>query len=212
MATIPEPTRRRLVQIAQLLEQLPKTAQTERMTSKAMAELTGWSDAVIRRDILLLGYKGGVSNGYDVHELHDAICSALKIGVGFETVQNCCIIGLGRLGAALLENSIFENSPFRITAGFDSSVNRTEVLRSTFPLYPASRLEAVIQEQHIVYALLAVPEHEAQAMAVRLTACGIRGIVNYTDAVLTLPGSVAVENVSPVTALINLSARLADRK
>lgn len=206
MSIIPEHTRNRLVQIAQLLSQ----QKTERITSKTLQNLTGWSDSVIRRDILLLGYRGGVSNGYDVKKLHDAICSILKIGMGFETMQKCCIVGLGRLGAALLESSIFEGSPFRVTAGFDSNVNRTEILRSTFPLYPASKLESVVAEQHISYAILAVPENEAQSSALRLAACGIRGIVNYTNAILSVPGSIAVENVSPVTALTCLSARLAD--
>lgn len=203
----PEPTRRRLVQLAQLLARYERG---RRMTSRELHELTGWSDSVIRRDILLLGYKKGASNGYDAEDLRHAICAALHIGCGESGPRNCCIVGLGRLGAALLENSIFDGTPFRIVAGFDSSVNRTEVLRSSFPLYPAARLENVIQELHISFALLTVPEKEAQPMAARLAAVGIQGIVNYTAAVLSVPASVAVENVSPVTALTNLSARGAD--
>lgn len=201
MKPIPEPTRRRLVQLAQLLTQ----QKTEKITSVAIERLTGWSQAVIRRDISLLDCTG-VSNGYRVTELHRAICDALNIRVEREQ-KHCCIVGLGRLGAALLENSFFEHSPFKIVAGFDASVNRTEVLRSTFPLYPSHELETVIARDRIEYAILAVPDRAAQETAVRLAQCGIRGIVNYTGTVLSLPESVAVENAAPVTALTNLLAR-----
>jgi redox-sensing transcriptional repressor len=85
-------------------------------------------------------------------------------------------------------------------------VNRTEILRSTFPLYPASRLETIIPAEHIAYAILSVGDADAQQIAARLVSCGICGIVNYTNIVLSVPDSVSVENVSPVTALINLAA------
>lgn len=256
MKPIPEPSRRRLVTLAALLSQ----QQTEKITSVTIASLTGWSQSVIRRDISLLELHSGVSNGYRVSQLHDAICAALHIGAadsrespaqadkgrvpgasgrqegdrlqggrsadgrdylpegsslppgagqawespagGRAQAHKCCIVGLGRLGAALLEESMFQRSPFRIVAGFDASVNRTEVLRSTFPLYPLSQLEAVITREGIEYALLAVPDTSAQSAADRLVKSGIKGIVNYTAAVLTAP--LPVENTGPVTALTSL--------
>lgn len=204
MKPIPEPSRRRLVLLAQLLAQQNE----EKITSVAIEQLTGWSPSLIRRDISLLEIRCGASNGYKVRELRDAIRAALNIGGTTDNDRKCCIVGLGRLGAALLENSIFENSPFRIAAGFDSSVNRTEVLRSTFPLHPVSRLEAVVAESHIEFAILAVPDSEAQETASRLASCGIKGIVNYTGTVLSVPETTAVENVSPVTALTTLAARV----
>ncbi|MBQ5848049.1 MAG: CoA-binding protein, partial [Treponema sp.] len=90
-------------------------------------------------------------------------------------------------------------------AGFDANVNRTEILRSTFPLYPLSRLESVISAEKIEYAILCVLEKDAQNVALRLEKCGIKGIVNYTSTVLNLGESVKIENVSPVSALLNVS-------
>lgn len=202
MKQIPEPTKRRLVQLASLLSQQTQ----ERITSKTLQVLTGWTDSVIRRDILLLGYKGGVSNGYTVSELYNAICTEFNIGDLHGEAKKCCIVGLGRLGSAMLEDSLFENSSFVVVAGFDSNVNRTEILHSTFPLYPASKLEEIVSERHIEYALLAVPEKDAQKMTDRLCNCGIKGIANYTAVVLSHPETVALENVSPITALKNLAA------
>jgi redox-sensing transcriptional repressor len=207
MGTISGPSKRRLVLLAQLLLQ----QKAERITSAAVKQLTGWSDSLIRHDIASIGFKNGVSNGYDICELRTAICNALDIGSTDKRLK-CCIVGLGRLGTALLDDSIFSGTVYEITAGFDPNVNRTEILRSTFPLYPASRLESVIPVEHIVYAILAVADKDAQQITDRLVKCGIRGIVNYTDVVLTVEDSVAVENVSPVTALTNLSARTGESK
>ncbi|MFA6857271.1 MAG: CoA-binding protein [Treponema sp.] len=202
MGTISEPSKKRLVLLAQLLLQ----QNNGRITSAAINRLTGWSDSLIRHDISSIGFKGGFSNGYNVSELREAVCTALHIG-DQDTRLNCCIVGLGRLGAALLDDSIFSGTEYEIVAGFDPNVNRTEILRSTFPLYPASRLESVIQAEHIVYTILTVVDKDAQQIADRLADCGIRGIVNYTNVVLSLTNGVVVENVSPVTALKNLSAR-----
>ena len=73
-------------------------------------------------------------------------------------------------------------------------------------------MEEIIEAQHIAYAVLAVPEKDAQKMAERLCSCGIKGIANYTATVLSVPETVAVENVSPVTALTNLAAFAAEKK
>ncbi|MBQ7882582.1 MAG: Gfo/Idh/MocA family oxidoreductase [Treponema sp.] len=202
MKFIPEPSRRRLVAIAQLLTQQT----SEKITSVTIEKLTGWSQSLIRKDISLLELRSGASNGYKVAELKEAIFSAFNIKVIPNNQKKCCIVGLGRLGAALLENSIFDNSPFKIVAGFDSNVNRTEILRASFPLHPTTLLESVIKSEKIEFAILAVPEKNAIETAKRLANCGIKGIVNYTSSILTTDENITIENVSPITALTNLLA------
>lgn len=213
MQKISDPSRKRLVELSQILTSF-EAEKIERVTSSRLEELTGWSSASIRKDISAIGYGGGVSNGYRISELLDAICNALGIARGEKDSKDrgiehkCCIVGLGKLGAALLENSIFFDTAFRIVAGFDANVNRTEILSASFPLYPASRMNTVIPQEKIEYAILTVSDETAQSMTDRLVACGIKGIVNYTASKLIVPREVAVENVSPITAMNNLSARL----
>ena len=67
-------------------------------------------------------------------------------------------------------------------------------------------LETVIRAESIKYAVLAVDDSEAQKMTDRLVSCGIRGIVNYTSCLLSVPAGVSVENVSLLTALKTLAA------
>ena len=105
-----------------------------------------------------------------------------------------------------LDGGGLEKSNFMLTAGFDSNVNKTEVLKSDFPLHSTVLLETVIQVEKIKYAILCVEENEAQKMADRLIAAGIKGIVNYTSKLLKVPEDVQVENVCLLTALKSVAA------
>ena len=195
---IPEATRKRMLLLLNLLGVWPK----DKITSVDISEQTGWKDSLIRHDLWLLGYNKGVSNGYQTVDLQNAINQAL--GLEAET-KNCCIVGLGRLGAALLDEKLTQGSSFVIKAGFDSSLNRVEILRSSFPLYPANQMNWIIKQEGITLAVLTVEDKEAQTMTDRLVAAGVLGIVNMTRAVLKVPTDVKVENLSIVNALSILS-------
>ncbi len=197
---LPKATRKRLVQFLQILNNW----QNDRIKSGDLAALTGCTESTIRHDIFLAGFKGGVSNGYSREELKNF----LSVKLGFETenqeLKKCCIVGLGRLGAALLDDSIFHNSGFQVGCGFDSSVNRVEILRSTFPLYPAYEMEWVLKKEKIEHAVLCVPDKDAQNMADRLVKFGIKGIVNMTTTFIAVPDGVHVADANPALALMSL--------
>lgn len=208
--TLPKPTRERLIKLLTVLEQLerenvkfatPKTT----VTSAIIEHRTGWSRDTIRRDISLLNLHCGSSAGYNIADLKKAIQEKFNIG---SHLSNCCIVGLGRLGSALLYFEGFKDTPFVMKAGFDSNVNRTEVLDSPFPLYPLSKMESIVKRENIDFAILAVPELDAVETAERLVNCGIKGIVNYTMAVLNLPPYIKVENISIVDALQRVSVHI----
>ena len=194
IVSIPEATRKRMLLLLNLLGVWPK----DKITSVDISGQTGWKDSLIRHDLWLLGYNKGVSNGYQTVDLRDAINQAL--GLEAQT-KNCGIVGLGRLGAALLDEKLTQGSSFVIKAGFDSSLNRVEILRSSFPLYPANQMNWIIKQEGITLAVLTVEDKEAQTMTDRLVAAGVLGIVNMTRTVLKVPPSVKVENASIVNAL-----------
>ena len=149
---------------------------------------------------LSTNFPRGWKNGYKTSDLLKMIRSALHSEVQGET-QNVCIAGLGRLGAALLDENLFGGSQFAIKAGFDSNVNRVEILRSTFPLYPAAEMNWVIKQEKITLAILAVADKDAQTMCDRLVKAGITGIVNMTRMVLNVPEGIKIENLSVLNTL-----------
>ena len=196
--TLPKATKSRLVLLLGMLENWKKN----RVSSIEISTLLSCKDSLVRYDLSFLEVPAGAKNGYDVQALKQGIRQAL--GSEGCIQKKCCVVGLGRLGAALLDDGIFEGSDFKICAGFDSSVNRVELLRSSFELYPASRIESVCQQQKIQYAFLCCPNAEVEKMVQRLVNAGIKGIVNYTTAVFPVPPTVKVQNVSPITALMNM--------
>ena len=198
MKTLPSATRKRLVLLIELLQKWKKV----RITSIELSQILGCKDSLIRSDFSFIKTAKGAKNGYDVQVLKSSISEILCSE--FQSERNCCVVGLGRLGAALLDNSIFEGSGFKICAGFDSSVNRVEMLRSTFELFPANRIETVCVQKKVQYAFVCCPDAEVEKMVQRLVNAGIKGIVNYTTAVFPVPPTVKVQNVSPITALMNM--------
>jgi len=121
------------------------------------------------------------------------------------------VVGLGRLGSAFLNVREFQESEFELAAGFHTNVNRTEILKSPVPLYPAYKMAEVISRFRIEIALLCVPADAAQSAAERLVAAGIRGILNFAPALITVPLVVAVRNVHFADELRALSIKIIDK-
>ena len=202
MKELPLPSKKRLLTLSNLLSQQPQ--EKMRITSAEIAKLTGWGEATIRRDISLLELHTGKSNGYELKSLKTEIDKNLGLIKTGGEKHNCCIVGLGSLGQAFLENSVFLNENFALVAGFDSNQNRVELIKSKIPLFPTLDLEKTIRQQKIEFAILTVDDSLAQKMTDRLVSYGIKGIVNYTNAVLTVPENFRLENASPEKSLANL--------
>ncbi|WP_296329309.1 redox-sensing transcriptional repressor Rex [uncultured Treponema sp.] len=203
MKKMPNPSKKRLVILARILSQQGK----KKVTSVDLSALTGWSEATIRRDISILELHQGASNGYDAGLLREAICAALDINLADSEKHRCCIVGLGKLGEALLESSVFKGSDFELVAGFDTNFNKIEIMKSEIPLFATLDLERKIRSLKIEYAILAVPDEKAQFMADRLVSYGIKGIVNYTNIVLSLPKEIRVEHVNTVAVLTTMALK-----
>jgi len=151
MINLPTRTKERLI----ILERLITQQEEKNITSRKLSALTGWSEDTIRRDILHLHMKAGSKSGYSTAELKSAIDSALGIDSSRQK-HNCCIVGLDKLGSAMLDDSIFEDSPFALVAGFDTNVNRIEMMKSSFPLFATLDLEIKVPSMKIEYAVLTV--------------------------------------------------------
>ncbi|MCA1949871.1 MAG: redox-sensing transcriptional repressor Rex [Treponema sp.] len=200
MNPIPEPSVERLLILARLLDRLD----VQFITSGEIEARTGWSSNTIRKDISYLEGSFASPAGYDREKLSGAIKTAL----GLDKPQRFCVVGLGRLGSAYLNYPAFAEEGYELVAGFDSSVNRIEILRSPVPLYPAYKMAEVISRFQISLALLCVPPEEAQHATDRLVAAGIKGIINFAPVVLQVPEGIQVRNVNVVDELRAISATI----
>ncbi|MDR3161387.1 MAG: redox-sensing transcriptional repressor Rex [Spirochaetaceae bacterium] len=204
MEPIPAPAQERLLRLMRVLEQQRFPEPQRTLTSNQAAALTGWPGHTIRKDISYLeGDFGGVG-GYEPERLIRGIRQAL----GLDRRRRVCVVGLGRLGSAYLNVRAFEPEEFELIAGFDSNVNRVEILRSPVPLYPAYKMGEVIRRFSVEMALLCVPEEAAQGAAQRLAEAGIRGILNFAPVILALPPDVSVRNVYVADELRALAVKM----
>ncbi|MDR1903436.1 MAG: redox-sensing transcriptional repressor Rex [Treponema sp.] len=201
MEQIPGPAKERLLHLMRILEQ----AGEGKISSAGIETLTGWARDTIRKDISWIdGGECGGNKGYDPAVLVPAVRKAL----GLDRRRKFCVVGLGRLGSAYLNMQGLDFGEFELTAGFDSNVNRVEILKSTVPLYPAYKMAEVITRFGIEIALLCVPSEAARSVADRLVAAGIQGIINFSTAAITVPPEIAVRNVSIADELRGLAIRM----
>lgn len=176
---IPEPTKYRLIQIDSLLDRDLKRGEGF-ISSTALGKRLGVEAHTIRRDIHYLGGLGDTASGYSLSRLREKIRQAL----GLQAVFNACVVGLGKKGSAILHDRGLSESGVALRAGFDVNVNKLETLRVDIDLFPAYEMEDVIRSRQIVLAFLAVPVEAVDESVSILIRSGIKGILNYTGAVL----------------------------
>jgi redox-sensing transcriptional repressor len=176
---IPEPAVRRLIQMAGLLQKELANGR-ETMSSSSIGKELGVEANTIRKDINYLGSVGDASGGYIITRLLEKIQVELMLA----TKIKACIIGLGRLGEAFINYGHFEDNNIAIAAGFDVNINKLETLKTNVPLFPEYEMEDVVPAMGIEVAILAVPLDEVCRTLDKLSKCGIKGVLNYTGAVL----------------------------
>lgn len=198
---VPKPTIERICKIYQILGDLEKD-KVEVVTSTRLADLIGFSSHSIRKDLSLIGFTGNNGARYQVKKLKELIGNVLQ----FERQRKICVVGLGRIGSAILNYPNLKESGYEIAAGFDSSVNKLETLKTNVKLYPAYQIPEVVKRDGIDMAVLAVPSDAAQSSAERLVEGGIRGILNFTPATIRLSTKeIFVANIDLVNELRVLS-------
>jgi redox-sensing transcriptional repressor len=212
MAGIPVPAKERLLQLMRLLEKHTRAGNTEPVTSAQVENLSGWSRDTIRKDISYLGTAAGVTVGGNAGYEPGLLVPLIKNALGLDCRRKFCVVGLGRLGSAYINFAPSELAEFEFAAGFDTNVNRVEILQSPAPLYPAYKLQEVVSRFNIEIALLCVPSGAAQPVAEKCVTAGISGILNFAPVVLSLPPEIAVRNMYVADELRSLVIKMRNRR
>jgi redox-sensing transcriptional repressor len=177
--TIPQPTIIRLCSIYELLCNLEKEG-VKRVSSTELEERTGVPSHSIRKDISYIGEVGSTGSGYEVARLREHILRNL----GFDRERKACIVGLGRIGSAIMQWPLLAEGEFRIVAGFDSNINKVETIKTPIGVFPAYEIPDVVKRMGIELGIIAVPPAAAQEVADRLMEAGVRGIVNFAPVII----------------------------
>jgi redox-sensing transcriptional repressor len=202
MYKIPKATVKRLPFYRRCFETLHEQGAT-RILSSEIGEILKIDPATIRRDFSYIGELGRQGYGYEVEK----VLMALNDFLDLDNAEKTVIIGMGNLGKAFLQFTTLKaqlpNSvnPITISHAFDispeivgKSINGVKVLH-------IDELERIILEQHIKIAILSVPIKNANEIAERLEACGIKGIFNFSSISLNVSRNVYVYDVDLLNEL-----------
>ncbi len=197
---IPEATVARLpLYYRALLETAERQVAT--ISSERLAELAGVNAAKVRKDLSYLGSYGTRGVGYDVEYLLHEISRELGLTRDWPVM----IVGVGNLGRALANYRGFGARGFRVMAVVDADPQLVGRTVADLAVESIDDLDTIVAERQIAIGILATPAAAAQEMADRLVAAGVRSILNFAPAVLTVPEGVSLRKVDLAIELQILS-------
>lgn len=173
----------------------------EIISSDELGDRVGYSAAQIRKDLSYFGEFGEIGKGYYVRDLKNAISRIL----GVDRKWNVALAGAGHLGSALLAYPEFRQRGFNIVAVFDNDLSKIGKKWESIVIQDTSELPKTVKEQNIRIGIIAVPTQVSQEITNMLTSCGVRAILNFAPANITVPKGVELRNVDLSTELECLS-------
>lgn len=207
---IPEATIRRLSRYSRSLEDMEQRG--EKVVSSAqLASRCMVNAAQVRKDLAYFGEFGIRGVGYYVKDLLNDIKKIL----GLNKEWRMAVIGIGDLGSALLSYKDFLKQNYKIVAAFDIDPPKvigrvSEKLGKPVEILHINRIKEVAQERKIEIGLITTPPSEAQSVTDLLVDAGIRGILNFAPAQITVPEGCVVKNVFFTNILDNLAYLLSN--
>lgn len=197
----PEPTVSRLSLYLRCLRQLAREG-VKTVSSAQMEARLGITSAQIRKDLSHFGEFGRPGIGYDVQHLLGRLTEVMHL----DREQRAVIVGAGNLGAALVGYwGGFADSPFRIVGIFDNNFGKIGRMLWNLEIQDVHRLPEINRQLRASIGLIAVPGPGAQEVADTLVESGIRAMLNFAPAVVTVPPGVALRNVDLTRELEILS-------
>ena len=171
----------------------------ERVSSKELSGLTGFSASQIRQDLNNFGGFGQQGYGYNTKALKDQVDKILGIDKSYKSI----VIGAGRLGQAIARYNGFRDSGFNVISLFDIKDDIEDI--SGIKVRNMKDLENYIRDEGVDVAIITVPREVCEDVADRVIDAGVKGIWNFAPYDLKGPEGIVVENIRLNDSLLTLS-------
>ena len=172
-----------------------------KVSSNELSEMIGYTASQIRQDLNTFGEFGQQGYGYEVDKLYKEINKILGLDREYKTV----VVGVGNLGQAITNYTYYYKIGFNIMGLFDVNpkiignwINDVEVM-------DYANLEEYVRKEKIDMGIICVNRENAQEVADKLVAGGVKGIWNFAPVDLVTPPNVALESVHLSDSLHALS-------
>ncbi len=197
---VPEVVISRLPQYVRILNRLLDDG-IQVVSSQQLGEKLQVTPAQIRKDLSYFGRFGKQGRGYSVKDLLERLRQIL----GINTSWNVAVVGVGRLGRAILSYPGFNPDGFRLVAAFDlnSQVVGEEV--GGLSVRSMDELDQIVAKEKISIAIVAVPVEFTQKVVDHLVACGVKAILNYAPIAPQVREGIRIRNIDPVLSLQSMT-------
>ncbi len=197
---VPEVVVSRLPQYLRILNRLMDDGITV-VSSQQLGEKLQVTPAQIRKDLSYFGRFGKQGRGYSVLDLLERLRQIL----GVNTYWNVAVVGVGRLGRAIVNYPGFNPDGFHLVAAFDVNDDVIGSDVGGLTVHSLDDLRRVVAERKISIAIVAVPVSHTQEVVDQLVACGIRAILNYAPIIPHVREGVRIRNIDPVLSLQSMT-------
>jgi redox-sensing transcriptional repressor len=187
---IPDATVGRLPIYLQALVDIAESGAST-VSSEALAEAAGVNSAKARKDLSHLGSYGTRGVGYDVAYLIHQIRRELGLTQHWSIV----IVGVGNLGHALANYKGFAERGFKVAALIDADPAKVGERIGDLTVRSPDELPALVRQHDAAIGVIATPPGAVQDVADRMVAAGIRSILNFAPATMSVPPGVSVRKV-----------------
>lgn len=201
---ISESTVRRLSIYLRFLREL-RRQEMSLVSSREMADGCGTTPAQVRKDLSLFGSFGKRGQGYGVDELSLTLENIL----GLDRRWRVALVGVGKIGAALLGYHDLARRGFDIVAAFDTDERKVGRTVSGVEVRTAEDLPRIVAAEDLELGIIATPPPTAQGVADELVEAGVRGILNFAPVEVDVPAGVSVRTMDVALELEGLSFSLA---
>lgn len=206
MRKVADSTIRRLSLYLRFLEEFEERG-IATVSSEELAARGATTSAQVRKDLSFFGSFGKRGLGYPVPEL----VTRLRDILGLKRRYQVALIGAGKIGTALVQYRGFRQRGFDISSIFDVDPAKIGTAWNGLQICDIADLERVLRSEPVDMAVLVTPAEAAQPITDRLVKLGVKAILNFAPAQLTVPDDVAVKTVNLSLELEALSFALSNR-
>ena len=200
---LPEPTLRRLPWYLAYVSML-HSQNVEYVSSTQISKELNVDSSQSAKDLSFLNIKGKTRIGYEVAKLE----RELRDFLGFKRHHNAVMMGVGSLGAALIQDSGLSRYGLNIVAGFDVNPLIVGTSICGVPIYNVDELNTRRKEYNAEIGIVAVPVDKAQEVAEKMIAAGIKAIWNFTPVRIRATEDVVIQDTSIYSHLAVMYNRL----
>ena len=176
----------------------------ETISTSTIANALSFGAVQVKKDLSSVCDKGKPKVGYKTAELIqdiEKVINGVKTGI--------VLIGVGKLGRAILDYNGFEKFGMKISAAFDNDESKTGQSENGIKILSSAQLKDYCKDNNINIGIIAVPKTYAQEICDTLVDGGVKAIWNFAPVKLKTKDGINVlqEDLSLSLAYLNLKSR-----